>query len=175
MLPLGTFLPIVICSAALAAGAVQTFQTTGVVVPEPAFFAEPPPAASPGDRNCSDFSTPEAAQVFFEAAGPGDPHGLDRDGDGKACEHRGPGPGLPNPPDRDCIDFATWSEAQSFFEQSGDDDPHCLDADEDRLACESLMTRTERKAFAAQNVVSNRRRSCAGGGADGRFSVVSGR
>lgn len=41
-----------------------------------------------GDRNCSDFSTPAAAQKFFLSQGgpTRDPHGLDRDGDGNACE-----------------------------------------------------------------------------------------
>ncbi|WP_432255770.1 excalibur calcium-binding domain-containing protein [Limimaricola sp. AA108-03] len=38
------------------------------------------------DRDCSDFSTHREAQEFYEAAGPGDPHGLDRDRDGIACE-----------------------------------------------------------------------------------------
>jgi endonuclease YncB( thermonuclease family) len=38
------------------------------------------------DRNCSDFSTQPEAQRFFEARQPGDPHGLDGDGDGEACE-----------------------------------------------------------------------------------------
>lgn len=38
------------------------------------------------DRDCSDFSTQAEAQAFFEAAGPGDPHRLDHDGDGVACE-----------------------------------------------------------------------------------------
>jgi len=38
------------------------------------------------DRNCSDFSTWEKAQAFFEKAGPGDPHHLDGDNDGIACE-----------------------------------------------------------------------------------------
>ena len=38
------------------------------------------------DRDCGDFSTHAEAQDFFESAGPGDPHGLDRDGDGEACE-----------------------------------------------------------------------------------------
>lgn len=41
-----------------------------------------------GDRNCSDFASPAAAQKFFlSQGGPvNDPHGLDRDGDGNACE-----------------------------------------------------------------------------------------
>ncbi len=38
------------------------------------------------DRDCSDFQTWAEAQKFFEATGPGDPHRLDRDGDGVACE-----------------------------------------------------------------------------------------
>jgi|GEM_PF-1803780 len=38
------------------------------------------------DRDCSDFRTQAEAQAFFEAAGPGDPHRLDSDGDGVACE-----------------------------------------------------------------------------------------
>ncbi len=38
------------------------------------------------DRNCTDFSTWQEAQSFFLTAGAGDPHGLDRDGDGIACE-----------------------------------------------------------------------------------------
>ena len=38
------------------------------------------------DKDCSDFSTHAKAQAFFESQGPGDPHGLDRDGDGLACE-----------------------------------------------------------------------------------------
>lgn len=38
------------------------------------------------DRNCSDFETQRAAQAFFERHQPGDPHRLDGDGDGRACE-----------------------------------------------------------------------------------------
>ena len=38
------------------------------------------------DMNCSDFSSWREAQDFYERAGPGDPHGLDRDRDGIACE-----------------------------------------------------------------------------------------
>lgn len=41
---------------------------------------------STGDRDCGDFSTHAQAQAFFEDEGPGDPHGLDRDNDGNACE-----------------------------------------------------------------------------------------
>lgn len=44
------------------------------------------PAAAQADRDCSDFSSWLEAQEFFERNGPGDPHGLDRDRDGIACE-----------------------------------------------------------------------------------------
>ncbi|MBX9988049.1 hypothetical protein [Priestia aryabhattai] len=37
-----------------------------------------------GDADCLDFSTQPEAQAFFEAAGPGEPHDLDRDG--MACD-----------------------------------------------------------------------------------------
>ena len=45
-----------------------------------------PALASAADRDCSDFATQAEAQAFFDAAGPGDPHNLDADGDGIACE-----------------------------------------------------------------------------------------
>ena len=38
------------------------------------------------DRNCSDFSSHAAAQAFFEVSGPSDPHRLDGDNNGVACE-----------------------------------------------------------------------------------------
>ncbi|WP_404378621.1 thermonuclease family protein [Caenispirillum salinarum] len=38
------------------------------------------------DRDCGDFRTQAEAQAFVRDAGPGDPHRLDRDGDGRACE-----------------------------------------------------------------------------------------
>jgi endonuclease YncB( thermonuclease family) len=38
------------------------------------------------DRDCGDFSSQRQAQAFYEAAGPGDPHRLDGDDDGRACE-----------------------------------------------------------------------------------------
>ncbi|MBK1669635.1 hypothetical protein CKO28_16475 [Rhodovibrio sodomensis] len=50
--------------------------------------AQPGGASSGGqrDRDCSDFATQAAAQAFYRQAGPGDPHRLDGDGDGRACE-----------------------------------------------------------------------------------------
>lgn len=44
------------------------------------------PRGPAGDANCSDFLSQAQAQAFFNAAGPGDPHGLDGDSDGIACE-----------------------------------------------------------------------------------------
>ena len=43
-------------------------------------------STSDGDKDCSDFKTQAEAQRFFEAHGLGDPHKLDGDGDGVACE-----------------------------------------------------------------------------------------
>ena len=50
--------------------------------------AAPASLAPTLDRDCSDFASDSAAQSFFIAnGGPiSDPHGLDRDGDGFACE-----------------------------------------------------------------------------------------
>jgi endonuclease YncB( thermonuclease family) len=45
-----------------------------------------PPETATRDRDCADFDTQPEAQRFFERHQPGDPHGLDGDGDGQACE-----------------------------------------------------------------------------------------
>ena len=44
------------------------------------------PANAIVDRDCGDFSTQAAAQTFYNTAGAGDPHGLDADDDGIACD-----------------------------------------------------------------------------------------
>jgi endonuclease YncB( thermonuclease family) len=44
------------------------------------------PAGAVIDRDCGDFATQAAAQTFFVNAGGGDPHRLDDDNDGRACE-----------------------------------------------------------------------------------------
>jgi len=44
------------------------------------------PPASAADMDCADFATQAEAQAFFVAAGAGDPHHLDGDGDGLVCE-----------------------------------------------------------------------------------------
>ncbi len=51
-------------------------------------FAQGGGTGDPGDRDCSDFSSQEEAQDFFESEGgpEEDPHGLDADNDGQACE-----------------------------------------------------------------------------------------
>jgi hypothetical protein len=43
--------------------------------------------ATAGDRDCSDFRTQTEAQAFYRSAGRGDPHRLDEDRDGIACEY----------------------------------------------------------------------------------------
>ena len=115
------------------------------------------------DRNCGDFSSWWDAQNYYLAAGGPheDPHRLDSNDDGIACESL---PGAPrdepalaevepdpvrvrsSPPgesdfqDRNCGDFATWQEAQDFYIAEGgpSQDPHRLDRDKDGTACESL-------------------------------------
>jgi endonuclease YncB( thermonuclease family) len=68
-----------------------------------------PVAKAGGDRDCSDFSNQKKAQEFFDSHNPSqDPHGLDGDNDGVACEDNpcpcstagpGGGGGNPNPPE----------------------------------------------------------------------------
>ena len=49
---------------------------------------EPPSSGLASDRDCTDFTTQREAQRFYESKGGPykDPHRLDRDGDGRACE-----------------------------------------------------------------------------------------
>ena len=77
-------------------------------------FAAAGPASAGGDRDCGDFATQAAAQQFFLSQGgpQSDPHGLDSEGDGVACESKpcpcsssqgggnNPGPGHNPPPPR---------------------------------------------------------------------------
>lgn len=51
-----------------------------------------PGETSAEDRDCSDFDTQPEAQRFFERHQPGDPHGLDGNNDGEACESLPGGP-----------------------------------------------------------------------------------
>ena len=115
----------------------------GAPTPTPTITPTPTPIQ---DRNCSDFGTWLEAQSFFESqGGPGaDPHSLDRDGDGVACQSLSGAPSSASssttPDSRNCSDFDTWSEAQDFFESEGGpaSDPHRLDRDGDGIACQSL-------------------------------------
>ena len=43
-------------------------------------------SSSTRDQDCTDFESHAAAQAFFNRHQPGDPHRLDGDGDGRACE-----------------------------------------------------------------------------------------
>ena len=119
------------------------------------------------DRNCGDFDNWQAAQDFFLSEGgpDSDPHRLDHNGDGIACESLSGAPednseedDLDEPPppsestpkstpakgddfeDRNCGDFDNWQAAQDFFIAEGgpDHDPHRLDGNKDGIACESL-------------------------------------
>jgi len=106
-------------------------------------------SASPGsgvDSNldCASFETHEEAQRVFEQD-LSDPHYLDGDGDGVACEN------LPKsqPDDQpssvasstdrnlDCASFTTHEQAQRVLEQDPSD-PNYLDGDGDGVACEDL-------------------------------------
>jgi hypothetical protein len=63
----------------LAAFPVAAVLATAVLAPQPATAFR--------DRDCSDFRTQRQAQRFFEAHNPRrDPHRLDADHDGIACE-----------------------------------------------------------------------------------------
>lgn len=87
-----------ICLSLIAAGCDSTASTSSSLVDTPSASGSTKYEStgdtdystersySSGDRDCSDFSTQRAAQNFFESEGPGDPHGLDRDGDGRVCE-----------------------------------------------------------------------------------------
>ncbi|GAA5109543.1 excalibur calcium-binding domain-containing protein [Haloechinothrix salitolerans] len=117
------------------------------------------PALAQQDYNCSDFETQEEAQEEYEKD-KSDPHGLDGDGDGVACESlpSGEGSGDDQQPSDghqdgqddggnqggqasgdqyDCSDFATQEEAQAEYEKDPSD-PSNLDGDNDGVACESL-------------------------------------
>jgi LPXTG-motif cell wall-anchored protein len=48
------------------------------------------------DKDCQDFKTQPEAQAFFKAQGAGDPHRLDPDNDGIACEQLPRGGGKKN-------------------------------------------------------------------------------
>jgi hypothetical protein len=92
------------------------------------------------DLDCADFDTQQEAQAELNRD-PSDPHGLDADDDGIACEELsddgGTGDGGTGGRDLDCADFATHGEAQRVLARDPTD-PHNLDADDDGVACEEL-------------------------------------
>ena len=108
------------------------------------------------DLTCSDFASQAEAQAAFEAAGTGDPHGLDLDLDGVACETPfvtptveadspivDRAPASPAPLDGravNCIDFAFQEDAQVIYDRIPGD-PYNLDPSGDGFACASLPSR----------------------------------
>lgn len=105
------------------------------------------------DLNCSDFKYQEDAQAELQKD-LSDPHNLDDDNDGIACEKlpkRGTAPTktiTPTVPpivtetkpaqfaDKDCADFPSQAAAQAELKKNPRD-PHKLDGDHDGYACES--------------------------------------
>lgn len=49
-------------------------------------YSENPYTFTTTDFDCADFATQYEAQLFYEANGSSDPHDLDRDNDGMACD-----------------------------------------------------------------------------------------
>ena len=95
--------------------------------------------------DCAGFETHEEAQRVLERD-PSDPHYLDGDSDGVACEELAENQPDDQPPSTgsgidsnlDCASFATHEQAQRVFEQDLSD-PHYLDGDDDGVACEELL------------------------------------
>ena len=151
-----------------------TATTTPTPAPTPTPTPTPQPTTTPEeafeDRDCDDFADWQQAQSFYlSQGGPGaDPHRLDGDGDGVACQSLPGAPGDstptptpspsptpeptleepaysglpydPNGPDRNCGDFGSWWDAQNFYLAAGGpaEDRHRLDHNGDGTACESL-------------------------------------
>jgi hypothetical protein len=130
----------------------------GLVVPAPMMpFAAPTNAAEPqtdaarsdeNDLSCSDFASQAEAQAAFDAD-PSDPHGLDLDLDGVACEMPFVAPAdsersaSPTPLEGqavNCIDFAFQEDAQIVYDRIPGD-PYNLDPSGDGFACASLPSR----------------------------------
>lgn len=120
---------------------------------------------APADRfDCADFTSRARPQRILDRF-PSDPHGLDANGDGVACEEFFPaetsGDVAPEPPaaaaeedvesgddtagqravdDRDCVEFAFQEDAQVVLDQDRRD-PYNLDPSGDGVACSSLPYR----------------------------------
>jgi hypothetical protein len=125
--------------------------------------ADPTPSPQPdvarsdeNDLTCSDFASQAEAHAALDAD-PSDPHGLDLDLDGVACEMPFVVPAeMPSPTDADrtvspsplegravnCIDFAFQEDAQIVYDRIPGD-PYNLDPSGDGFACASLPSRDE--------------------------------
>jgi hypothetical protein len=77
--------------------AVPTPSSVSTENPREVFLSDPGPnvgasatddygSVPANDKDCRDFSSHAEAQAFFESQGADDPHRLDGDGDGVACE-----------------------------------------------------------------------------------------
>jgi Excalibur calcium-binding domain len=150
--------PLAASSASASASATASPEATSAPPEE----SGAPPDTSPApnsseDLDCSDFSSQAEAQAVY-GEDPSDPHGLDADGNGVACEwnpdgrdapSREPSTSTPEPStvppepsgdsdsgrDLDCDDFSSQAEAQATLEVDPSD-PHGLDGDDDGKACE---------------------------------------
>lgn len=122
------------------------------------FEATPLPSADSTNSNgedatCSDFANQATAQRALDADS-SDPHGLDLDLDGIACETPFVTPVVPDAeptaargssaametPDVDCADFAFQEDAQVVLDHIAGD-PYNLDPSGDGFACSSLPSR----------------------------------
>lgn len=88
----------------------RTLAVTVLVVPLAAVALATPSPTYAADMDCTDFATQAEAQDFFDSHDPAhDPHGLDADGDGVACET------LPCP----CKDGGTSGTSTKVLRQRG--------------------------------------------------------
>ena len=92
-------------------------------------------------RDCEDVSTEMGAQALFELDKE-DRFGLDKDGDGVACENAPGGAaedgtkiGTKTGGDQDCVDFCHQKAAQAALETKPSD-PYKLDPENNGVACE---------------------------------------
>lgn len=91
--------------------------------------------------DCDDVATQRGAQALFEINSE-DRFGLDKDGDGVACEARPGGAsedgtkvGAKTAADLDCVDFASQKAAQTSLREDPAD-PQGLDPENNGVACE---------------------------------------
>lgn len=148
----------------------EFFEGTDSAAPtEPAAPAPDEPAdddtAQPDRFDCEDFTSPARPQRILERD-PSDPHDLDANRDGEACEEffasadevqdapldrperdedAETGDAELSPQtgeDLDCVNFAFQEDAQAVLDQDRRD-PHNLDPSGDGFACTSLPSRVE--------------------------------